>query len=77
MGWKENFKHVESYGRTTALAGIPMLVMGFTSPTTPIMIYFVALTFTGIAESFRSVSITPAAQSMLEPKRYRCWYIIL
>ena len=33
----------------TALAGIPMLVMGFTSPTTPIMIYFVALTFTGIA----------------------------
>ena len=52
----------------TALAGIPMLVMGFTSPTTPIMIYFVALTFTGIAESFRSVSITPAAQSMLEPK---------
>ena len=52
----------------TALAGIPMLVMGFTSPTTPIMIYFAALTFTGIAESFRSVSITPAAQSMLEPK---------
>ena len=52
----------------TALAGIPMLAMGFTSPTTPIMIYFVALTFTGIAESFRSVSITPAAQSMLEPK---------
>ena len=51
-----------------AMVGIPMLVMGFTSPTTPIMIYFAALTFTGIAESFRSVSITPAAQSMLEPK---------
>ena len=52
----------------TALAGIPMLVMGFTSPTTPIMIYFVALTFTGIAESFRSVSITPAAQLILDPQ---------
>ena len=52
----------------TALAGIPMLAMGFTSPTTPIMIYFVALTFTGIAESFRSVSITPAAQLILDPQ---------
>lgn len=52
----------------TALAGIPMLVMGFTTSNTPVIIYFVALTFTGIAESFRSVSITPAAQSMLEPK---------
>ena len=52
----------------TALAGIPMLVMGFTTPATSIVIYFVALTFTGIAESFRSVSITPAAQSMLDPK---------
>ena len=52
----------------TALTGIPMLVMGFTTPATSIVIYFVALAFTGIAESFRSVSITPAAQSMLEPK---------
>lgn len=52
----------------TSLAGIPMLVMGFTTQNTPVIIYFIALTFTGIAESFRSVSITPAAQSMLEPK---------
>ncbi|MBU5335907.1 MFS transporter [Intestinibacter bartlettii] len=52
----------------TALAGIPMLVMGFTTPSTSILVYIVALTVTGIAESFRSVSITPAAQSMLEPK---------
>ena len=52
----------------TALAGIPMIVLGFTSTTTPIMLYFVALAVTGIAESFRSVSITPAAQSMLSPE---------
>ena len=52
----------------TALAGIPMLVMGFTTPSTSILVYIVALTVTGIAESFRSVSITPAAQSMLDPK---------
>lgn len=52
----------------TALTGIPMLVMGFTTPATSIVIYFVALAFTGIAESFRSVSITPAAQLILDPQ---------
>jgi hypothetical protein len=31
------------------------------------MVYFVALTITGAAESFRAVSITPAAQAMLNP----------
>ena len=31
----------------TALTGIPMLVMGFTTPATSIVIYFVALAFTG------------------------------
>ncbi|WP_330411775.1 hypothetical protein [Dorea sp. AM10-31] len=37
-----------------------MKVMG-----TSIIIYFVALTITGIAESYRSVSITPSAQATL------------
>lgn len=32
-----------------------------------IILYFAALTITGIAESFRAVSITPSAQSALEP----------
>ncbi len=32
------------------------------------MIYFVALAVTGIAESFRAVSITPTAQAMLAPE---------
>lgn len=41
--------------------------MGFTTPSTSIIIYFVALTITGIAESYRSVSITPSAQATLQP----------
>ena len=44
-----------------------MAVMGFTTPSTSIIIYFVALAITGIAESYRSVSITPSAQATLQP----------
>ena len=42
--------------------------MSFTSRNTNVLLYFVAISITGIAESFRSVSITPAAQSALERK---------
>ncbi len=52
----------------TLLVAIPMAAMGFTTPNTSIMIYFIALAVTGIAESFRSVSITPAAQATLQPQ---------
>jgi len=52
----------------TLLATVPMIMMGFTTPEYPILIYFVALAITGIAESFRSVSIIPAAQATLEPQ---------
>ncbi|MGN0403716.1 MAG: MFS transporter [Bariatricus sp.] len=52
---------------STGLAMIPMLMLGFTTPSTSIILYFVAIAITGIAESFRSVAITPAAQSMLQP----------
>lgn len=52
----------------TLFVAIPMIMMGFTTPDTSIIIYFVALTITGIAEGFRCVSITPAAQSTLEPQ---------
>jgi MFS family permease len=45
-----------------------MAIMGFTTPSTSVMVYFVALAITGIAESFRSVSITPSAQAMLSPQ---------
>ena len=53
----------------TSLAMIPMAVMALvTNSGASIMIYFVALAVTGIAESFRAVSITPTAQAMLAPE---------
>lgn len=51
----------------TLLVAVPMAVMGFTTPGMSIVVYFVALTITGIAESYRSVSITPSAQATLQP----------
>lgn len=51
----------------TLFVAIPMGVMGFTTAGTSIMVYFVMLAVTGIAESFRSVSITPTAQATLQP----------
>ncbi|MCI8639433.1 MAG: MFS transporter [Coprococcus sp.] len=50
------------------LIALPMAAMGFTSPHTSIFVYFTALAVTGIAESFRSVSVTPAAQATLKPQ---------
>lgn len=52
----------------TILVIIPMAMMGFTTTKTSVVIYFVALTITGIAESYRSVSITPSAQATLTPE---------
>lgn len=53
----------------TGLVAIPMAVMGaMTNSGASIVIYFVALAITGIAESFRAVSITPTAQGMLAPE---------
>ena len=52
----------------TILVIIPMVMMGFTTTKTSVIIYFVALTITGIAESYRSVSITPSAQATLTPE---------
>lgn len=51
----------------TALSAFPMLAMGFTTQSASyVIVYFVALTITGIAESYRGVSITPAAQACLK-----------
>ena len=53
----------------TGLVAIPMAVMAvMTNSGASIAIYFVALAITGIAESFRAVSITPTAQGMLAPE---------
>lgn len=52
----------------TIFVAVPMALMGFTTPTTPIMLYFVMITITGIAESFRGVTCTAVAQEELTPE---------
>lgn len=49
----------------TLLTAIPMLALSFTGTQTPVLLYFIMLAVTGIAESFRAVSITPMAQTCL------------
>lgn len=46
-------------------AAVSMIVMGFTTVNTPVLLYFLLFAITGIAESFRGVSVTPAAQGCL------------
>jgi len=52
----------------TIVVAAAFFAMGFTTTSTPVTLYFVALAATGIAESFRAVSITPAAQTTLPGK---------
>ena len=53
----------------TLLFAIPLLAMGFTVQAGwYIWIYFVVITISGIAESFRGISFTPTAQSTLKPE---------
>ena len=53
----------------TLLFAIPLLAMGFTVQAGwYIIVYFVVITISGIAESFRGISFTPAAQSVLKPE---------
>ena len=52
---------------STALFALPLLSMGFTVQAGwYIWVYFAVITISGIAESFRGVSFTPAAQSVLK-----------
>lgn len=53
----------------TLLFAIPLLAMGFTVQAGwYIWVYFIVITVSGIAESFRGISFTPAAQSVLKPE---------
>lgn len=54
----------------TGVVAASFLVMGFTTSSTPVIVYFVALALTGVAESFRAVSITPSAQAALDPSEW-------
>lgn len=52
---------------STLLFAIPLLSMGFTVQAAwYIWVYFVVITISGIAESFRGISFTPAAQGCLK-----------
>jgi len=51
---------------STTLVTLSFIPLAFTSPSTPLMVFLVAFAITGIAESFRSVSITPSAQDALD-----------
>lgn len=52
---------------STLLFAIPLLAMGFTVQAGwYIWIYFIVITISGIGESFRGISFTPAAQSVLK-----------
>ena len=51
----------------TLLFALPLLAMGFTVQAGwYIWVYFIVITISGIAESFRGISFTPAAQSVLK-----------
>ncbi|MDY6065186.1 MAG: MFS transporter [Finegoldia sp.] len=52
----------------TALVAIPMFVMSFAGANASVILYMTMLGVTGIAESFRGVSITTMAQTCLEPQ---------
>ena len=50
------------------LVGLAFLGLSFTNSGTPVLIFYLMLALTGVAESLRSVSVTPAAQATLAPE---------
>lgn len=65
-------KKKDNAWKAMALAMIMIILcfapLSFTTMTTSLLVYIVAITLTGISESFRAVSITPTAQTYLDPK---------
>lgn len=58
----------KSIAISTLMVSIPLFLISFTNKNTNVILYFIAISLTGIAESFRSVSITPTAQATLSQK---------
>lgn len=63
---KENFW--KGMAVATALVVISFIPLTFTSPETSVFLYIAMISITGIAESFRGVTVTAAAQGTLEQK---------
>ena len=53
---------------SSALITSAFLGLSFTTPQSSVLLFFLLLGLTGIAESLRSVSLTPAAQATLAPQ---------
>lgn len=51
----------------TAIASVAFMPLVFITPSMSIAVFFAAFTITGVAESLRAVSVTPAAQEILIP----------
>lgn len=49
----------------TGLVGVAFLFLSFTGRSTPLLLFYGMLALTGVAESFRAVSVTPIAQQTL------------
>lgn len=62
-------KKTENYWKAMAIAMVTIILcfipLSFTTATTSIFLYMGAIALTGISESYRAVSITPAAQATL------------
>ncbi len=65
---KDRKNHKVAMIIATLLVAIPMFVMATTKPTTSVYLLIAMLAITGIAESFRAVSVTTMAQTCLEQK---------
>lgn len=65
-------KKKENFWKGMAISAVLILIsfvpLSFCSPSTSLMLFMIMLGITGIAESFRGVTVTAAAQSTLEPK---------
>lgn len=65
-------KKTDNYWKAMAISMITIILcfipLGFTKPSTSVYLYMGAIALTGISESFRAVSITPAAQGTLRPQ---------
>ena len=68
-GWvaKKKDRSWKAMAISTGLLTIAFLPLAFTSPSTSPILFIVLIGVTGIADAFKSVTITPSAQATLEP----------
>ncbi|MDO5725989.1 MAG: MFS transporter [Tissierellia bacterium] len=65
---KDKSNYWKAMAIATMIAAIAFVPLTFISKSMSIMVFFVCFTVTGITESLRAVSVTPAAQEILTPE---------